>query len=221
MHGQEGRARGLVHLHEIFPAIRIMFRIPQHAGDFFALDIAKETAHAQTFNEGRHIVFHARQVVWLWRHGVPSLYGLALVTRYCLAEDGRWSLVVGRWQTPSVKCCFRPVDAAWGGWQTTSDQRPTTASLVLNFLFTKTTRQSCFFPKNMWAILPAKSPKNWWRAVSSRPRLCLLLTRRCTPLCSKSWRSKTALTMRSVSFSKRIPTKCKSAAPITRKCSAR
>jgi len=50
------------------------------------------------------------------------LYGLALVTRYCLAEDGRWSLVVGRWQTPSVKCCFRPVDADWGGWQTTNDR---------------------------------------------------------------------------------------------------
>ena len=83
MHGQEGGARGLGQFHEILPAIRIMFRIPQHAGDFFALDIAKETAHAQTFNEGRHIVFHACQVVWMWRHGVSSLYGVALVTRHC------------------------------------------------------------------------------------------------------------------------------------------
>ena len=28
----------------------------------------------------------------------------------------------------------------------------------------------------MWAIWPAKFPKNWWRAVSSRPRRRLLLT---------------------------------------------
>src|SRR4029077_618685 len=82
MHGQEGSAGGLGQLHEILPAVRIMFRIPEHAGDFFALDIAKETAHAQTFNEGRHIVFHARQVVWMWRHAVSSLYGLAPVTRH-------------------------------------------------------------------------------------------------------------------------------------------
>src|SRR6267378_3056146 len=101
MHGQEGSAGGLGQLHEIFPAIRIMFRIPQHAGDFFALDIAKEAAHAQTFNEGRHIVFHSRQVVWMWRHGVPSLYGLALVTRYCLAG---WSLVASRWSL-AKPCC--------------------------------------------------------------------------------------------------------------------
>src|SRR5713101_3142637 len=73
MHRQEGSARGLGQLHEILPAIRIVFRVPEHARNLFAFDVAKETAHAQTFNEGCHIVFHARQVVWMWRHGIPSL----------------------------------------------------------------------------------------------------------------------------------------------------
>src|ERR1039458_1535161 len=46
-------------LHKILPAIRILSRVPQHAGNFFTLDIAEKAAHAQAFDEGCHIVFHA------------------------------------------------------------------------------------------------------------------------------------------------------------------
>src|ERR1019366_8302717 len=76
MHGQKCRARGLGKLHKILPAIRILSRVPQHAGNFFTLDIAEKAAHAQAFDEGCHIVLHAGKIVRMWSHGVSLLYGL-------------------------------------------------------------------------------------------------------------------------------------------------
>ena len=65
MHGQEGSAGRFRQLYEILPAVGILSRVPEHARDLFALNIAKETAHAQAFDESRHIVFHARQIIWI------------------------------------------------------------------------------------------------------------------------------------------------------------
>src|ERR1022692_311838 len=190
VHGEEGGAGGFGQFHKIFPAVRIVLRIPKHARDLFAIDVAEEPAHAQAFNEGGHVFFHARQVVWVGNHGNFIIVRLARSSR--------------QWAKPLRASGFelRPGDSFAPRWKLAAQgsklkRRAFPRSCVKIFRSQKKASRSCSFLKNTWATSPAKFPKNWWRAVSLRPRQCRLSMRRYMPPCSTSSRSKTALTMRS------------------------
>ena len=68
VHGKEGRGRGLGQFHEVFPAVGIVFGLPDDALHFFVVDVAVKAAHAMAFDEGDHVVFETSQVVGRRRH---------------------------------------------------------------------------------------------------------------------------------------------------------
>ena len=68
VHGQERSARALGELDEILPAVGIIPHIPHDALDLFVVHKAVETAHAMAFDEGNHVVFYGREIVWNGRH---------------------------------------------------------------------------------------------------------------------------------------------------------
>ena len=65
---RKGALAALGEFHEIFPAIGIVFRLPHHAGHFFIIHVAVESAHAMSFDEGDHVIFEAGKVVRRGRH---------------------------------------------------------------------------------------------------------------------------------------------------------
>ena len=68
MHGEERSACGFGQFDEILPAVGIVPHFPHDALHLFVVHVAVETAHTMAFDEGNHVVFYGREIVWNGRH---------------------------------------------------------------------------------------------------------------------------------------------------------
>src|SRR5882762_9815230 len=76
MHRQKWRARMLGKLHKILPAIRVVRAVPHDGLHLILRRVAVEAAHAVPFNEGDHVIFEDRKIVY---HG--SCWTLCRIVR--------------------------------------------------------------------------------------------------------------------------------------------